>query len=65
MNLIKEECEQKSGEWIPVEERMPERNETLGIIPNKEQLRFARRYLYSGIYRSLSWSEYLLISPDR
>lgn len=44
---------------------MPERNETLGIIPNKDQLRFARRYLYSGIYRRVNWRDYLEITPDK
>ena len=38
---------------------MPERNEPLGIIPSKEQLRFARRYLYSGTFRNETWQEYL------
>lgn len=35
-----------------------ERNERLGIKPNKLQLEFAQRYVYSGSYRKKSWSEY-------
>ena len=35
-----------------------ERNERLGIKPNKLQLEFAQRYIYSGSYRKKSWSEY-------
>ncbi len=35
-----------------------ERNERLGIIPNKIQLEFAQRYIYSGIYRHESWADY-------
>ena len=34
-----------------------ERNERLGIIPNKMQLEFAQRYIYGGCYRSETWSE--------
>lgn len=26
---------------------------------------FARRYLYSGIYRKINWRDYLEISPDK
>lgn len=44
---------------------MPERNEPLGIIPSKEQLRFARRYLYSGTFRNETWQEYLARSKDK
>lgn len=36
-----------------------ERNERLGIRPSKMQLEFARRYVYSGIYRKENWTEYL------
>ena len=35
-----------------------ERNERLGIIPNKMQLEFAQRYVYSGKYRTETWQEY-------
>ena len=35
-----------------------ERNERLGIIPNKLQLEFAQRYIYSGRFRKETWSEY-------
>ena len=43
---------------------MPERNEALGIFPNREQLIFARRYLYSGTYRKETWAEYKQRSPE-
>lgn len=36
-----------------------ERNQRQGVIPNKMQLEFAQRYVYSGIYRKQSWAEYL------
>ncbi len=35
-----------------------ERNEKKGIIPNKFQLEFAQRYVYSGKYRTETWREY-------
>lgn len=35
-----------------------ERNERLGIMPNKAQLEFQQRYVYSGRYRIETWSEY-------
>lgn len=35
-----------------------ERNERLGIIPNKAQMEFQQRYVYSGCYRKETWSEY-------
>ncbi|MDE5854634.1 MAG: radical SAM protein [Ruminococcus sp.] len=35
-----------------------ERNERLGIIPNRLQLEFAQRYIYSGIFRKKSWTDY-------
>lgn len=35
-----------------------ERNERLGIIPDKIQLEFAQRYIYSGIYRRETWADY-------
>ncbi len=35
-----------------------ERNERKGIVPNKLQLEFAQRYIYSGKFRKETWSEY-------
>ena len=35
-----------------------ERNESKGIIPNKLQLEFAQRYVYSGKFRSETWGKY-------
>lgn len=35
-----------------------ERNESMGITPNKLQREFANRYVYSGKFRTLSWTEY-------
>lgn len=35
-----------------------ERNERMGIVPNKDQLDFSQRYVYSGTYRSETWEEY-------
>lgn len=35
-----------------------ERNERLGIIPNKMQMEFLQRYIYSGRYRNETWNEY-------
>ncbi|MDE7098547.1 MAG: hypothetical protein K2O60_05325, partial [Ruminococcus sp.] len=35
-----------------------ERNERLRIIPNKLQLEFAQRYIYSGKFRKETWKEY-------
>lgn len=35
-----------------------ERNERLGIFPNKAQLEFQQRYVYGGCYRSETWQEY-------
>ncbi len=35
-----------------------ERNDRMGIIPNKLQLEFAQRYVYSGKFRSETWHEY-------
>ena len=35
-----------------------ERNVHMGIIPNKLQLVFAQKYIYSGKYRSESWHDY-------
>lgn len=36
----------------------PERNERLGVIPNKMQFEFAQRYIYGGCYRTETWEEY-------
>lgn len=35
-----------------------ERNERLGIVPNKMQLEFQQRYVYGGSYRNETWKEY-------
>lgn len=35
-----------------------ERNEDMGITPNKMQLEFAQRYVYSGCFRKETWKEY-------
>lgn len=35
-----------------------ERNERRGIIPNREQLEFAQRYVYGGKFRKENWNEY-------
>lgn len=35
-----------------------ERNELMGIRPNREQLEFAQRYVYSGRWRSETWTQY-------
>lgn len=35
-----------------------ERNERMGIMPNREQLEFSRRYIYSGKFRKETWDEY-------
>lgn len=35
-----------------------ERNERLGVIPNKMQLEFQNRYIYGGSYRNETWGEY-------
>lgn len=36
-----------------------ERNESLGIYPNKVQLEFAQRYVYSGCFRRETWEKYM------
>lgn len=36
-----------------------ERNERLGIRPDKAQLEFANRYIYGRIYKKETWKEYL------
>jgi hypothetical protein len=36
-----------------------ERNERMGIVPNKLQLEFAQRYVYSGKFRKETWDEYV------
>lgn len=36
-----------------------EQNMSFGIMPNKFQKEFARRYIYGGCYRKKNWSEYL------
>ena len=36
----------------------PERNESMGITPNKLQREVAHRYIYSGKFRSVTWNDY-------
>lgn len=40
-----------------------ERNEPLGIVPDRAQLEFTRRYMYSGTYKKETWEEYLSNRP--
>lgn len=40
-----------------------ERNEGLGIRPNKAQLEFTNRYIYGNLYRKETWKEYLNKRP--
>lgn len=40
-----------------------ERNEGLGIRPNKAQLEFTNRYIYGNLYRKETWKEYLSKRP--
>ena len=35
-----------------------ERNERMGIVPNKMQMEFQQRFVYSGRYRQETWGEY-------
>ena len=35
-----------------------ERNDRMGIVPDKIQLEFAQRYVYGGKFRSETWQEY-------
>lgn len=35
-----------------------ERNELLGVVPSADQLEFAQRYVYSGVWRTESWPSY-------
>lgn len=35
-----------------------ERNERMGIIPDKMQIEFQQRYIYGGSYRNETWKEY-------
>lgn len=37
-----------------------ERNELMGIRPNKAQLEFAQKYVYSGRFRQETWQEYIM-----
>lgn len=39
--------------WYP-----SERNDRMGIVPNRLQLEFSQRYIYSGKYRTETWDEY-------
>ena len=36
-----------------------ERNERMDIRPNRAQLEFAQRYVYSGRFRQETWQEYI------
>ena len=40
-----------------------ERNEGLGIRPNKAQLEFTNRYIYGNLYRKETWKEYINKRP--
>lgn len=40
-----------------------ERNELLGIKPNKLQLEFAQRYVYGRSYKKMTWNDYLKLHP--
>lgn len=35
-----------------------ERNDRMGIIPNRLQLEFQQRYIYGGCFRRETWDEY-------
>lgn len=35
-----------------------EKNERMGIMPNREQKEFQQRYMYGGCYRKETWNEY-------
>ena len=35
-----------------------ERNELLGVVPTSDQLEFAQRYVFSGVWRTESWLSY-------
>ena len=37
---------------------MPEKNPTLGIMPDKWQMSMANKYIYSGQWRKIGWSEW-------
>ena len=37
---------------------MPERNPSLGIMPEKWQMRMANQWIYSGKYRTMDWDEW-------
>lgn len=37
-----------------------ERNERMGIMPNREQKEFQQRYMYGGSYRKETWKEYCI-----
>ena len=43
----------------------PERNEPKGIIPDKMQLEFAQRYVYSRCYKNETWRQYLERHKER
>ena len=35
-----------------------ERNEVLGVRPNKAQIEFAQRYVYRGFYKNIDWKDF-------
>ena len=41
-----------------------ERNERIGITPNREQRVFAQKYIYSGEYRKETWDEFRSRHPE-
>lgn len=41
-----------------------ERNERIGITPNREQRVFAQKYIYSGEYRKETWDEFRVRHPE-
>lgn len=41
----------------------PERNDAMGIVPNRAQKEFANRYIYGHLYRKETWAKYLEKRP--
>lgn len=41
-----------------------ERNDRIGITPNREQRVFAQKYIYSGEYRKETWGEFRSRHPE-
>lgn len=42
----------------------PEKNPTLGIMPDHWQNVMAQKYVYGGVWRKMSWEEYISTSKD-